>query len=84
MARPTSAPTPTTALGAALIERRGSRPVRVVAEEIGTDPAVYHRLEAGQRQPSLRTALQLARWLGWPVERVVEAATQPLPLSQPT
>ena len=76
MSRPPSAPTPSTALGVALVARRGSTPGRVAAAEIGIDQGMLSRLEAGARKPSAPTARALARWLGWTTDQVLDAAEQ--------
>lgn len=39
--------------------------------------AVLVRLEGGQRQPGVETARALARWLGWSLDQVIDAARQP-------
>lgn len=39
--------------------------------------AVLVRLESGQRQPGVETARALARWLGWSLNQVIDAARQP-------
>ena len=75
MARPAS--NPTTALGTAMRLKRGAQAGHAVAQALGTDSGVYHRLETGKRTPSLDTALLLAPWLGWTVARIAEAARQP-------
>jgi DNA-binding XRE family transcriptional regulator len=67
---------PLTSLGAELQRRRGSRDARELAAEIGISRAAYYRLERGSHEPTLDTALALARWLGWTVERVAEAAKE--------
>ena len=76
MPRPPSNPTPTTALGAALIARRAGRGGRVAAAEIGIDQGMLSRLETGARKPSADTARALARWLGWTTDQVLDAAEQ--------
>ena len=35
------------------------------------------RIERGTHAPSVATALALAKWLGWSVEQVIEAAATP-------
>lgn len=57
--------------------RRGSGQV-VAAEEIGIPRATLAVAERGSHPPSLDTAVALARWLGWTVERVIEAARTPV------
>lgn len=65
-----------TRLGEALLARRGGRSRQEVAREIGISEAALRRVEGGAK-PSLEGALRLARWLGWTMERVVEAAGAP-------
>lgn len=57
--------------------QRAAAPGHQVATQLGLDPAVYYRLEAGRRGPSPSTARILARWLGWTLEQVFDAAAQP-------
>lgn len=66
--------TPSTRLGLAMIEKRGDQQQRDVARELGTTDATISRLERGERTPSSSTALILARWLGWTMEEVYQAA----------
>lgn len=40
------------------------------------------RLERGTHRPSYDTAVKLARWLGWTVEQVMEAASAPAPTQE--
>ena len=65
--------TPTTALGAAVQQRRGSLKLSEVATEIGVDKSCLSRVEngAGVRGGN---AERLAGWLGWSVGDVVRAA----------
>jgi len=37
------------------------------------------RIERGTHRPSYDTAVRLAAWLGWSVERVMGAASEPAP-----
>lgn len=39
----------------------------------------YYKLERGTHRPSTDTARALAKWLGWTVEQVLDAADQPAP-----
>lgn len=75
MSRPPSPPR--TKLGAAIRKQRGARDQEDQAREIGLSRPTLSRLERGTHRPSADTALALARWLGWTVEEVLEAATQP-------
>lgn len=68
---------PTTALGAAMRERRATSTGEEAAGELGIFGNTYYRLERGAHRPSYDTALKLAAWLGWSVEQVMTAATQP-------
>jgi DNA-binding XRE family transcriptional regulator len=77
MPRPRNAPT--TALGASLVGRRAAASLEVAAAQVGLPYTTLSRLERGTHRPSLDTAVKLARWLGWSVEQVVEAAGQPAP-----
>lgn len=65
-----------TKLAAEVRRRRGDRSLPVTARDVGVSHPTILRLEQGGR-PSLDTAVKLARWLGWTVEQVVEAAEQP-------
>jgi plasmid maintenance system antidote protein VapI len=68
-----------TALSSALLARRGSSDQRAAAAEIGIPPTTLSPIERGRQKLSTETALKLARWLGWTMEQVVEAAGQPAP-----
>jgi DNA-binding XRE family transcriptional regulator len=81
MARPASAPI--SLLGHHLRLQRGSRDQTEVALDIGIPRSTLAGVERGTHAPSLATALKLAKWLGWTVEQVVEAAGQPAPESGP-
>lgn len=81
MPRPPSPPK--TALGAAMRARRGSMIGLTAAEELGLHHDHYYRLERGTHRPTYDTAVKLARWLGWTVERVMDAADQPAPTVVP-
>lgn len=52
-----------------------------IAEELATTATTLSRLERGTNRPSADTAILLARWLGWSVEQVLEAAKTPAPSS---
>lgn len=73
----------TTALGIALTAKRGDRSCRYIARSLQIDPAVYGRIENGQRGPAPATARILAKWLDWTLEQVFEAAETPAPSSAP-
>lgn len=76
---PRSRNAPITALGAHLVQVRAARSLEVVAAEVGVAFITLSRLERGTHAPSLATALKLAKWLGWTVEQVVEAAGRAAP-----
>lgn len=77
MPRPSARPT--TTLGVAMQARRAGRSQRAVAEETGISDSTLSNIERGSHAPSLSTALALARWLGWTVEAVSEAARTAVP-----
>lgn len=68
---------PQTRLGAVVQRQRGTRSLQAVEREIGIPNTTLSRIERGGR-PSYDTALTLARWLGWTVEQVMEAAAAPV------
>jgi len=76
MPRPPS--TPTTALGRAIQAKRADSTGRAVAHDMGISGGALYRIEAGQRRPSADTARALARWLGWTMEQVLDAAVEPV------
>lgn len=69
---------PKTRLGAAIRTAREGKTAQEVAESIGLTQSLLSRLEQGKNQPTTETALILARWLGWTMEQVVEAAKTPI------
>jgi DNA-binding XRE family transcriptional regulator len=77
MARPPNPPR--TTLGAALRTRRGELTGPDVAAELKLEAGHYYRLERGQHRPTIDTARKLAKWLGWTVEQVFDAADTPMP-----
>ena len=80
-------PTPAkTALGIAMRTKRGDSPGEDAAIALGIERGTYYRLERGTHTPALTTAQALARWLGWSLEQVYEAAAKPavLPEALPT
>ena len=80
-------PTPAkTALGTTMRAKRGDSPGEDAATALGIERGTYYRLERGTHAPSLTTAQALARWLGWTLEQVYEAAASPavLPTALPT
>lgn len=46
----------------------------IIATTIAVTGTTLSRIERGTHQPSLSTAIALAKWLGWTVEQVAEAA----------
>lgn len=54
-------------------------PSERLAQELGLAQSSVSRLERGAARPSTDTARALARWLGWSMEQVIEAADQPAP-----
>lgn len=68
---------PTTELGRAVVARRGGRSLQDIGGEMGVSYMTLSSIERGAHRPSVDTAVKLARWLGWTVERVIEAATEP-------
>ena len=73
---PRPPPTPTTALGYA-IQRRRSASQEETAAVIKVPEATLSRLERGTNRPTYDTAVKLAKWLGWTVDQVMEAAALP-------
>ena len=74
---------PKTALGAAIRARRVTTG-EATAEQLGISKVTLYRLERGDHSPTASTALKLARWLGWTMEQVVEAAAAPTTPPDPT
>lgn len=72
------------ALGYAIREHRGKLSQREIEPATGIPAATLSRLERGTHAPSVATARALARWLGWTVEQVLDAAEQPAPAAAPT
>ena len=68
-----------TILGEAIRKQRGERSLPQVGRELGVSHQTVLRLERGDHSPTASTALKLARWLGWSVERVLEAAEEQTP-----
>lgn len=68
---------PATALGAAVRARRGDIGQVAAAEEIGIPRGTLADVERGAHMPSVATARKLARWLGWSVGQVFDAAEEP-------
>ena len=63
-----------TRLGVALQSKRGDMSQRSADIAAGVERSTIGRIERGAHLPSFPTALKLARWLGWTVEQVMEAA----------
>ena len=68
---------PSTALGIAIRSKRGATGQPAASVEAGVPQATLSRIERGSHRPSVDTALALAKWLGWSVEQVLEAASTP-------
>lgn len=47
------------------------------ADRIGVSRSGLAGVERGTHRPSYDTAVKLAAWLGWTVEQVMTAATEP-------
>jgi len=58
-------------------ERRAGRDLRTISTDLAVAESSLSRLERGVHRPSYDTAVKLAAWLGWTVERVMTAATEP-------
>lgn len=69
---------PITVLASAIRDRRGARRQAIVAAEIGVSRSSFARMERGGQPPSPQAAVALARWLGWSVTQVIEAANTPM------
>lgn len=77
MARPD--PLPSTALGVAIQAKRAGMTQESAALALGLSGVTLSRLERGAHRPTADTAVVLAKWLGWSVEQVIEAAKEPAP-----
>lgn len=53
-------------------------PQAELASLVGVAETTISHQERGTHRPSYDTAVKLARWLGWTVEQVMEAAAQPV------
>lgn len=76
MPRRSSSTVLSTALAVAVSDRRGARTQAEAAAEMGVTQRTMSAIERGAPM-SLSTALAVSRWLGWPVERLVEEAGKP-------
>jgi DNA-binding XRE family transcriptional regulator len=76
---PRPAPKPSSALATAIQAKRADLRQQDAADVLGVSGGTLSRLERGTHQPSTDTALKLARWLGWSMEQVIEAANAPAP-----
>jgi DNA-binding XRE family transcriptional regulator len=56
---------------------RAGDSLRDVAPALGVSNVTLSRIERGVVSPSLPTARALARWLGWTLEQVLDAAERP-------
>jgi transcriptional regulator with XRE-family HTH domain len=70
---------PPNALAAAIRTARGTERLTDVAPRLKIAHVTLSRLERGTHRPSADTARSLARWLGWTVEQVLDAAEKPAP-----
>jgi DNA-binding XRE family transcriptional regulator len=68
-----------TALGVAVRRKRGVRSLQVLAEELELTYSTLSNIERGAHAPSMATARVLAKWLGWTVGQVFDAAETPAP-----
>lgn len=75
---------PSTSLGAAVQDRRAGEPMRALAERLQVANTTLSSIERGTHAPSVATARALAKWLGWTVEQVLDAADQPAPPAPPS
>lgn len=57
--------------------RRGSQNQKELASELGFSALTISHLERGTHGPSIDTARELAKWLGWTMEQVLDAADAP-------
>ena len=77
MPRRSASFSPPTLLAVALVSRRDGRKLAEVVAEAQVPSTTLSHLERGTHLPSADTALKLARWLGWSMEQVMEAAKAP-------
>lgn len=81
MPRPPASPT--TALGAEVQRRRQDTDLRSLGRKLGLNNSTLSRIERGTHAPSYPTAVRLATWLGWTVERVMDASSTPAASTAP-
>lgn len=74
---PRPAPAPRSHLGIAVQRQRADLTQAEAAAMIGIPETTLSRVERGAGRPSYETARALAAWLGWSLERVLEAAESP-------
>ena len=55
-----------------LRNKRDSASMEALGAALGVSGPTLSRIERGTHAPSV--AMALAKWLGWPVEKVIEAA----------
>ncbi len=79
MARGTPLHPTTTVLGEAIRARRSGVSQEDSADEAMVPRGTLSRIERGVSKPSAETARALARWLGWTIEEVLDAAEAPNP-----
>lgn len=75
MARPTSPVT--TRLGQSIRAHRAPLSQEEAGGVCGIPAGTMSRVERGVHRPDTDTVVKLARWLGWTMEEVVAAASQP-------
>ena len=69
---------PDTLLAAEVARERGALTQAEAAQAAGLTQRTWSAVERSVHRPSADTALKLARWLGWTVEEVLEAADRPV------
>lgn len=82
MPRPRSQPP--TVFARAVTDARGDRSLMDVGAQLGLDYTTLSSIERGKVRPSFGSAAILARWLGWTMEQVYEAANTPVSAAEAT
>lgn len=72
----------TTALGRAMVARRGAATTAELGQLLGISQSKVSRIERGELTPSLEDARTLARRLGWTLDRLAVAVLGPDPLAR--
>lgn len=65
-------------------QRRATQVGEAAAATVGVSRSTYFKIEEALHLPSPSTALALARWLGWTMEQVYEAANTPVSAAEAT